>query len=58
MSSAYDIILNIRKMYGNQGWTIRQVAIRELMNTIMDEGTLVRDHVLKMIDHLHELKIL
>ena len=28
------------------------------MNTSMAKGTFVRDHVLKMIDHLNELKIL
>ena len=32
--------------------------MRALLNTKMAEGTLVRDHVLKMISHLNELEIL
>ena len=32
--------------------------MRALLNTKMTEGTLVRDHILKMIAHLNELEIL
>ena len=45
-------------MFGDQNCATRQVALKNLMNTTMAEGTLVRDHVLKMISLLNELEIL
>ena len=44
-SSAMDMILSLKEMFGEQG----QVALRTLMNTKMAEGTLVRDHILKYL---------
>ena len=35
-----------------------QIAMKALLSTKMTEGTLVRDHVLKMMSHLNELEIL
>ncbi|XP_057505573.1 uncharacterized protein LOC130788883 [Actinidia eriantha] len=58
LPSAYDMILNIREMFEDQGRTARQMAIKELVNTSMAEETLVRDHVLKIIGHLNELEII
>ncbi|XP_057975264.1 uncharacterized protein LOC131162679 [Malania oleifera] len=37
---------------------VLQIAVKELMNTTMAGGTLVKDRVLKMIGLLDELKIL
>ena len=45
-------------MFGDQSRVVRQVAIKDLMNTTMAEGTPIRDHVLKMVSLLNELKIL
>ncbi|XP_057972756.1 uncharacterized protein LOC131160898 [Malania oleifera] len=45
-------------MFGDQNRVARQTAMKELMNTTMVEETSVRDHVLKMIGILNELKIL
>ena len=58
MGSAADIMLNLTEMFGGQSRAARQVAMKALMNTNMAEGTLVRDHVLKMIGYLNELEIL
>ena len=58
MLSAYDIMLNVKEMFGEQSRAARQVAMKALLNTKMAEGTPIQDHVLKMISHLNELKIL
>ena len=58
MLSAYDIMLNLKEMFGEQSHAARQVAMKALFNTKMAEGTSVQDHVLKMIAHLNELEIL
>ena len=49
MATTYDMMLNLKEMLGDQGRAGRQEAMRALLNTKMVEGTLVRDHVLKMI---------
>ena len=58
MATAYDIMMNLKKMFGEQNRKGRQVAMRTLLHTKMAEGTPVRNHVLKMIVHLNELDIL
>ena len=52
------MMMNLKGMFGEQNRAGRQVAMRALLNIKMAEGTLVRDHVLKMITHLNELEIL
>ena len=58
MDTAYDMMMNLKEMFGEQNRAGRQVTMRALLNTKMAEGTPVRDHVLKMISHLNELEIL
>ena len=58
MATTYDMMMNLKEMFGEQNRAGRQVAMRALLNTKMAEGTPVRDHVLKMISHLNELEIL
>ena len=58
MHTVYDIMLNLKEMFGDQNRAGRQVAMKALLNTKMAEGTPVQDHVLKMISHLNELDIL
>ncbi|XP_057962249.1 uncharacterized protein LOC131153810 [Malania oleifera] len=58
MPSMFDIMWNLKKMFGNQNCATRQTAMKECTNTTMAEGTLVKDHVLKMIGFLNELEIL
>ena len=57
MATTYDIMLNLRKIFGDQNRAGRQGAMKALLNTKMAEATPVRDHVLKMITHLNELEI-
>ena len=45
-------------MFGEQGRPDRQNAMRALMNIKMAKGTLVRDHVWKIFDHLNTIEIL
>ena len=58
MASAYDMMMNLKEIFGEQNRAGRQVAMRALLNTKMTEGTPVQDYVLKMISHLNELEIL
>ena len=58
MATAYDMMMNLKDMFGEHNRVGRQVAMKALLNTKMAEGTPVQDHVLKMISHLNELKIL
>ena len=58
MLSAYDIMLNVKEMFGEQSRAARQVAMKALLNTKMAEGTPIQEHVLKMISHMNELEIL
>ena len=51
-------MFNLKEIFGDQTRAARQVAMKVLLNTKMAEGTPVQDHVLKMIAHLNELKIL
>ena len=55
---AYDIMLSLREMFAEQNRSARQVAMKNLYNTKMAEGTPVRDHVLKMMSYLNELEVL
>ena len=58
MATAYDMMMDLKEMFGEQNHAERQVAMRALLNTKMVEGTPVWNHVLKMIAHLNELEIL
>ncbi|XP_077217984.1 uncharacterized protein LOC143852485 [Tasmannia lanceolata] len=49
---------NLRKMFGEQNRSARQIAIKGLVSTKMVEGTPVRDHMLKMMGYLNELELL
>ena len=58
MLTAYDIMLNLKEMFGDQTHAGRQEVMRALLNTKMAEGTSIQEHVLKMIAHLNELEVL
>ena len=58
ITTAYDMMWNLKEIFEDQNRTGRQEAMRALLNTKMAEGTPVQDHVLKMIAHLNELEIL
>ena len=58
MPTAYDMMMNLKEMYGDQTRSARQKAMKDLMNITMAETTPIRDHVLNMIGLLNELEIL
>nr|XP_016502796.1 PREDICTED: uncharacterized protein LOC107820943 [Nicotiana tabacum] len=58
MESAYDILENLKEMFGDQNRAAKQTAMKALVNTKMIEGSSVRDHVLKMMSLLNELEVL
>ncbi|XP_077249088.1 uncharacterized protein LOC143888515 [Tasmannia lanceolata] len=58
MASSMDIMHNLREMFGQQNRSSRQIAIKGLISTKMVEGTLVRDHMLKMMGYVNELEVL
>ena len=58
MATAYDMVFNLKEIFGDQSRAGRQEAMRALLNTKMTEGTPVQEYVLKMISHLNEQEIL
>ena len=55
---ASDIMLSLKEIFGEQGLSTRKETMRQIYNTEMAKGTLVREHCLKMISHLNTLKVL
>ena len=58
LTTASDMLFNLKELFGDQNRAARQVAMKALMNTQMTEGTPVRDHVLLMMSHLNEMEVL
>ena len=58
MPTAYDMMMNLEEMFGDQTRSARRKAMKDMINTTMEETTSVRDHVPKMISLLNELEIL
>ena len=55
---ALDIMLSLKEMFGEQGRSARQEAMRQIYNTKIAEGTSVREQCLRMISHLNILEVL
>ena len=55
---ALDIMLSLKEMFGEQGRSARQEAMRQIYNTKIAEGTSVREHCLRMIFNLNTLEVL
>ena len=51
-----DIMLSLKEMFGEEGCSVRQETMRQIYNTKMAKGTLVREHFLRMISHLNTLE--
>ncbi|XP_075103506.1 uncharacterized protein LOC142178077 [Nicotiana tabacum] len=58
MESAYDILENLKEVFGDQNRAAKQTAMKALLNTKMVEGSSVRGRVLKMMSLLNELEVL
>lgn len=55
---ASDIMYNVSEMFMSQAMPARQEAINNIMNTKMAEGTLVREHMLKIMAYFSDAYIL
>ena len=55
---ASDIMLSLKEMFGVQSRFARQETMRQIYNTKMAEGSLVRKHCLTMISNLNTLEVL
>ena len=51
-------MLCLKEMFGEQGCSARQETMRQIYNTKMAIGTLVREHCLRMIFNLNTLEVL
>ncbi|KAH0698924.1 hypothetical protein KY284_013139 [Solanum tuberosum] len=58
MTSAYDMLVSLKEMFGEQNRAAKQTAMKALLTTKMAEGSSVREHVLKLMNYLNELEIL
>nr|XP_033513332.1 uncharacterized protein LOC117278006 [Nicotiana tomentosiformis] len=58
MEPAYDILENLKEMFGDQNRAAKQTAMKALLNTKIVEGSSVRDYVMKMMSLLNELEVL
>ena len=55
---ALDIMLILKEMFGEQGYSARQDTMRLILNTKMAQRTSIREHCHKMISYLNTLKVL
>ena len=55
---ASNIMLTPKEMFGEQGHSSRQETMRQIYNTKIVEGSLVREHCLTMISNLNTLEVL
>ena len=55
---ASDIMLSLKKMFGEQGHSARQETMRQIYRTKMAEGTSVREHCPTIISNLNTLEVL
>ncbi|XP_009617455.1 uncharacterized protein [Nicotiana tomentosiformis] len=58
MESVYDILVNLKEMFGDQNCAAKQTFMKALLNIKMVEGSSVTDHVLKMMRLLNGLEVL
>ncbi|KAH9697829.1 hypothetical protein KPL71_023776 [Citrus sinensis] len=57
METATEIMASLHQMFGQNTHFAREAALKGITDTKMEEGTKVRDHVLKMMDYLNEVEI-
>ncbi|KAH9666169.1 hypothetical protein KPL70_020543 [Citrus sinensis] len=57
METATEIMACLHQMFGQNTHFAREAALKHITDTKMEEGTKVRDHVLKMMDYLNEVEI-
>ena len=57
MEIATEIMESLQEMFGQSTRFARQATLKGVMNSKMGKSTRVRDHILKIMDHLNEAKI-
>ena len=57
IETAYEIWESLQAMFGQQSEQCRHEATHSYMNAKMKKGVLVREHVLNMINMMHEAEI-
>ena len=55
MSTLSAMLLSLQELFGVHSRSTKQMVMKQIMNTRMFEGTLMRDHMIKMIDLFNEL---
>ncbi|KAG8381639.1 hypothetical protein BUALT_Bualt06G0142500 [Buddleja alternifolia] len=58
MVTAAMMMQHLKEMFGGQDRTTRHELMRKILTTKMTEGTLVQEHVMRMMAYLNELEIL
>ncbi|XP_023873788.1 uncharacterized protein LOC111986395 [Quercus suber] len=58
LATAQDMMLHLKEMFGEQSKSAWQTTMKNHMSTKMVEGTLVQEHVLKVISFINELDML
>ena len=56
--TAQDMILHLKEMFGEESRSARQTSMKYLMFIQTIEGTLVQEHVLKMIYFINKLDMI
>ncbi|KAH9658261.1 hypothetical protein KPL70_023419 [Citrus sinensis] len=57
METTTEIMACLHQMFGQNTHFSRKAALKRITDTKMEEGTKVRDHVLKKMDYLNEIEI-
>ncbi|KAH9769014.1 hypothetical protein KPL71_011831 [Citrus sinensis] len=57
METTTEIMACLHQMFGQNTHFARETALKRITDTKMEEGTKVRDNVLKMMDYLNEVEI-
>ena len=57
METTTEIMASLHQMFGQNTHFAREAALKRITDTKMEDGTRVRDHVLKMTDYLNEVEI-
>ena len=47
----YEILLSLHEMFGDKGTPTKQATLRTIMNTRIIKGTLIRYHMIRMINY-------
>ena len=58
MPITYNILVSLHEMFGGKGKPTMQVPLKAIMDAKMSEGTLIRDHMICMIELFNEMEIL